>query len=103
MLAGGGTLRNHGTVLWTGGTIFIQDNSAVVNDSTGVWEAQGDLTLTSTSCGSPTFTNAGTLRKTAGHGRPDDWQLRGDDQHRHDRIADRDASRSARRSPRAGI
>ena len=33
VLDGGGTLRNHGTVLWTGGAIFIQGNTAVVNDS----------------------------------------------------------------------
>ena len=60
----GSALTNHGTVVWTGGTLYVQSNGAVVNASDGVWTVQGDLTLTSTNCGSPTFTNAGLLRKT---------------------------------------
>src|SRR5207247_1601554 len=61
-------VHNHGTVLWSGGAIFLQNSTAVTNESDGVWEAQADLVLTSSSCGAPSFANAGTMRKTAGAG-----------------------------------
>jgi hypothetical protein len=61
-------LHNHGTVAWSGGEIYLQGNTAVVNESDGVWDVQGDLDFNSSSCGSPTFTNAGMLRKSAGSG-----------------------------------
>ncbi len=63
-----GPLTNHGTVVWQAGEFYIQGTIDVLNASDGVWEAQADLNLTSSSCGSPTFTNAGLLRKTAGTG-----------------------------------
>ena len=65
---GTGALRNHGIVTWTGGTVYIQGTSTILNASDGVWEAQGDQAFSSSLCGTPTFTNAGTLRKTAGNG-----------------------------------
>ncbi len=61
-----GPLTNHGTVQWDAGIIYLQGNSAVVNASDGVWDVRDNLTLTSTNCGAPTFTNAGLVRKTAG-------------------------------------
>ncbi len=64
-----GSLTNHGTVLWTNGELYIQNSIDVLNASDGVWEVQGNFTLSSTQCGAPTFTNAGVLRKTAGTGR----------------------------------
>ena len=104
VLAGGGTLRNHGTVLWTGGTIFIQDNSAVVNDSTGaVGGARGSRRSPRRAAGRRPSPMPARCARPRGTGDLTIAQLRGGDQHRHDRVADRDAVRSSRRSPRAGI
>ncbi|MEZ5291134.1 MAG: PKD domain-containing protein [Vicinamibacterales bacterium] len=64
----GAPLENHGTVTWSGGSLYLQGNTPVTNAAGGVWNVQGDLTLNSTNCGSPTFGNAGLLRKTSGAG-----------------------------------
>ncbi|MGE3473298.1 MAG: PKD domain-containing protein, partial [Vicinamibacterales bacterium] len=59
---------NEGTVTWSGGPLYVQSNAAVTNAAGALWDVQGDLQLTSSNCGSPTFTNAGTLRRSAGTG-----------------------------------
>jgi hypothetical protein len=68
-----GSLTNHGTVNWTGGTFHIRNNNAaqkgqVVN--LGLWEMQGDLTLASWhNTGLELFHNGGIFRKASGSGR----------------------------------
>jgi hypothetical protein len=59
----GGPIVNGGLVDWTDGTLYLQD-VGVTNSAGAVWRADGGRVLTSTSCGAPTFANAGTLRKT---------------------------------------
>src|SRR6185436_18290273 len=61
-------LRNHGTVVWTGGPLLLRNNSTAVNDAGRLWDTQGDLSIISDGTGSPAFTNFGTLRKSAGPG-----------------------------------
>jgi hypothetical protein len=59
------SLHNHGTVAWTAGAIAFQGAVAVVNETDGVWDAQGDLSFGSNGCGgAQTFTYAGLLRKS---------------------------------------
>src|SRR6185295_2488358 len=62
------SLRNHGTVLWTGGPIRLRNGSPVVNDVGKLWDAQNDFLIQSDGSGAPTFTNAGTFRKSGGGG-----------------------------------
>ncbi|MEZ5291133.1 MAG: hypothetical protein R2745_08630 [Vicinamibacterales bacterium] len=64
----GAPLTNRGTVAWTGGTIFLQGNAAVANAATGSLDVQAGLQLTSSNCGSPTFANAGLLRRSGATG-----------------------------------
>ena len=62
------SLRNHGTVVWTFGTITLRNTSTITNEAGAVWDAQGDHVVTTDGSGAPTFTNLGTLRKSAGTG-----------------------------------
>jgi hypothetical protein len=64
----GVTLNTPSTVNWIGGRLNI-GNEAVINNS-GIWNVQGDLTLTRTFGNTPTFNNAatGVFRKTTGVG-----------------------------------
>ena len=57
------TLRNHGTVQWTGGRLLHQaGNITVINEADGIWNVAGaDLQMALT--GQP-FNNAGQLHKT---------------------------------------
>jgi hypothetical protein len=60
---------NQGTVTWLDGTLYLQNSGGTVTNAAGaLWDVQGNLTITSTVCGAPSFTNAGTLRKSAGTG-----------------------------------
>jgi Tol biopolymer transport system component len=61
-------LRNHGTVAWNAGLLTLRNSSSVTSDAGTLWDVQGDLTITSDGNGSPSFTNNGTLRKSAGTG-----------------------------------
>src|SRR6185295_13882663 len=62
------SLRNHGTVVWTGGPLLLRNSSTAVNDAGRLWDSQGDFSIISDGIGSPAFTNLGTLRKSAGPG-----------------------------------
>ena len=62
------SLRNHGTVVWTGGPLLLRNSSTVTNDAGRLWDTQGDFSIISDGIGSPAFTNLGTLRKSAGPG-----------------------------------
>ena len=62
------SLRNHGTVVWTFGTLVLRNTSTVTNEAAGVWDVQGDHTITSDGSGTPAFANLGTLRKSVGTG-----------------------------------
>ncbi len=64
------SLRNHGTVAWVGNSLLFDANVAVINDTDGIWDAQGDLSAAffGGTLGTETFTNAGLLRKSAGSG-----------------------------------
>ena len=64
------SLRNHGTVAWVGNSLLFDANVAVINDTDGIWDAQGDLSagFFGGTLGTETFTNAGLLRKSAGAG-----------------------------------
>jgi hypothetical protein len=48
--------------LWANGEFYIQNSIDVLNATDGVWEVQGNFTVSSTQCGAPTFTNAGLIR-----------------------------------------
>jgi hypothetical protein len=62
-------LRNHGTVIHTGGIVVATVNGTILNAAGGVWEAQGDRQIGSDfSGGTNTFTNAGLFRRTSGVG-----------------------------------
>ena len=66
---GGGTvLANQGTVAWRAGSgsLNLQGGAQVVNE--GLWDAQGDDTLFNSAGVASTFTNRGTVRKSAGSG-----------------------------------
>ncbi|WP_448580019.1 hypothetical protein, partial [Thermaurantiacus sp.] len=62
----GVSFTNDGTVNWSGGTASINSGVAAVNN--GLWDATSDNALTSTGGPASTFTNQGTLRKSAGAG-----------------------------------
>ncbi|MDB6125838.1 MAG: hypothetical protein JWQ71_4831 [Pedosphaera sp.] len=59
------TIINQGTVTWTGGSINV-GSTAIFNG--GLWQMAGDLTMTYGGYFTPTWTNSGILRKTAGTG-----------------------------------
>ncbi len=61
------SLHTSGTVVWTSGGLLL-NGSAVTNEVGGLWDVQGDVSVGSGGPGSPTFTNLGTLRKSAGAG-----------------------------------
>jgi hypothetical protein len=62
------SLTNHGTVVMgQGNALVVQGTVSVVNASDGLWTIN-DGTLSSNGCGTLTFSNAGTLRKSAGSG-----------------------------------
>ena len=61
-------LQNHGTVVWTGGYLILNNNTAVTNALGGLWDMQGDLTVASNNNGTASFSNFGTLRKSGGGG-----------------------------------
>jgi hypothetical protein len=61
-------VTNHGTVTWTGGNVYLQGSAVGTNASDGLWDAQADLTITSTIADTNPFTNAGVLRKSSGVG-----------------------------------
>jgi hypothetical protein len=65
------SLRNHGTVIWNGGTISLTGGGTAVVEVTnfGIWEIAGSQVLTSNGAGqSLSFTNAGTLRRAGSLG-----------------------------------
>ena len=65
----GSSLRNRGTVIFSGGNLHVTAASTVLNATGALWEVQGDRTIASNfSVAGNTFTNAGTLRKTSGPG-----------------------------------
>jgi hypothetical protein len=64
----GSTFQNNGSVVWTGGTVFYQGNSSVVNAAGATWDVQGNLALESNGSGAQTFSNAGLLRKSGALG-----------------------------------
>ena len=60
-------LTNSGTIEFTGGTLFVQDYTILNNLAGGVFDIQGDLTITA-NYNVGTIINAGILRKSAGAG-----------------------------------
>ncbi len=64
----GATIANSGNLAWqaSSGSIGLQSNSSLVN--TGLFDAQGDAALLYAGGTASTFTNSGTLRKSAGAG-----------------------------------
>ena len=94
------SLRNRGTVIFSGGTLNVIGTSAVLNDAGAVWDAQGTRQIASNfSAGGNTFTNAGTLRNTGAFGA--ERRRRADlvRQQRHDRAAYRRRCSGGVRSP----
>ncbi len=58
------TLRNHGTVQWTGGRILFQGgNNTLVNETDGIWNV-GAGTFDMAGGAGQVFTNAGLLKGT---------------------------------------
>jgi hypothetical protein len=58
------TLRNHGTVQWTGGRILFQaGNNTLVNETDGIWNV-GAGTFDMVGSAGHAFTNAGLLKGT---------------------------------------
>jgi hypothetical protein len=68
--SGGRQITNAGTTTWTGsGSILGGDGASFSNLAGGLFLAQGDATFGHTGGGNvPTFTNAGTFRKTGAAG-----------------------------------
>jgi RHS repeat-associated protein len=67
-IAGGGTLANAGIIDETGaGGLALRDGSAIDNQGTGIYDFQADSSIVPGFNGG-SFTNAGTLEKTAGTG-----------------------------------
>ena len=68
--SGGRVITNAGTTVWTGtGHLLGSDGAAFSNLAGGLFDAQGDATFAYGNGGSgPTFSNAGTVRKSAGAG-----------------------------------
>jgi len=64
----GGTINNHGTVLWSEGTIRSYNNAVFNNLAGALFDIQGGTTYIGylTSWGSGTFNNYGVLNKSAG-------------------------------------
>jgi len=63
----GRTLNNAGVVNWTGGgTFYMYDETVFNNLASGLFDIQGDATLSYYSGVIPTFNNAGIVRKSAG-------------------------------------
>jgi hypothetical protein len=62
-------LSNAGTVTWTGAGTLLLSSGAVINNLAGaLFEVQNDTSIAYYSGERPTFTNAGTFRKTVGTG-----------------------------------
>jgi hypothetical protein len=66
-------LTNAGTVNWSGSTLTVYNNAgvytgAIYNQSGGFFILQSDQSLSSANYGFEVFSNAGTIRKTAGLG-----------------------------------
>jgi hypothetical protein len=65
----GSALRNHGTIVWTGGALTAILNATILNDTGGLFLAEGDRQISSDfSGGSNIFINAGLFRRTSGTG-----------------------------------
>jgi len=65
---GGRTIENAGTVRWAEGNLRGGDGAVFANAASGVFEISGGGTFGFTGSGSvPTFSNAGTVRNTAGN------------------------------------
>ena len=64
----GAAFTNNGTVAWqaTSANIVFSSGASVVNN--GVWDAQGNASLTTDGATPTSFTNNGTLKKTGGNG-----------------------------------
>ncbi|MGE0387112.1 MAG: beta strand repeat-containing protein, partial [Gammaproteobacteria bacterium] len=62
----GVTFTNLGTVNWNADSLFLQSGTQVLNG--GAWNIGGDLTLINNGGTTPTFSNTGVFRKTAGSG-----------------------------------
>ena len=65
-----GTINQTGTTTWTAGALELDSAAAFNNQATSVFDDQADLSVTHNSDGyhgNPgVFSNAGTLRKSAG-------------------------------------
>src|SRR5437763_3696494 len=66
----GRTLTNAGTIVWTGtGDISLTGGGLLTNQVGALFDAQGDAVMSWCGClTTPSFTNAGTFRKSAGTG-----------------------------------
>ncbi len=63
------TLINQGTVLWSGGHLSGGSTPTTVISNGGLWQITGDFNFSNPYGGPPmTWTNSGTLRKSAGSG-----------------------------------
>jgi hypothetical protein len=76
LLGGAGTFRNDGTMVWVGGSTQLSGYSNIPTDPqftldnafTGVIRLASDASILASGFGGPTFTNEGTIEKTAGIG-----------------------------------
>ncbi|MEI9959959.1 MAG: hypothetical protein WDM76_02165 [Limisphaerales bacterium] len=62
------TLINQGTVTWTAGSINVGGTPPTVISNGGLWQIVGDLSFSFGGGFTPSWTNTGILRKTAGTG-----------------------------------
>ena len=63
------TLINQGTVIWSGGQLNCGSTPTTVISNGGLWQMTGDnLFYNPYGCPPMTWTNSGTLRKSAGSG-----------------------------------
>jgi hypothetical protein len=60
-------LTNRGTIAFSGGALYVQDYTTLLNAAEGVFDIKGDLTITA-SYNAGVLVNAGLLRKSAGLG-----------------------------------
>jgi YD repeat-containing protein len=67
-LAGGRTLENSGTVLWTGANISLGSAAVITNRAGALFETQGAGALSLGGGGGSRFDNAGTFRKSLSAG-----------------------------------
>ena len=62
------SLLDYGTAVWTGSRLYLNDGGKITVKSGGLFDIKTDESIWYSSGAVPTFTNEGTLRKSAGTG-----------------------------------